>query len=1565
MRLRTLIVLVASVYTVCNCQQTNGEICSSKNIKNNVTNLRVLENCTVIEGHLKILLMFSTKPEDFRGLSFPKLTVVTDYLLLFRVYGLESLSDLFPNLTVIRGTNLFFNYALVLFEMLQLKEIGLHSLMNITRGAVRVEKNPDLCYLSTLDWSKILDSMEDNYIVANKNDRECGDICPGTAQGKTTCHLTTINGDFGERCWNQKHCQRTDRRGNITAEEVQNIPLCYDPTPYSGIMGYLDRRCSSVSGCYGGEAHKKGISLVDTCEVYSRRWRRPLNGYLPQPANTLVNVEGGSPVGSVKRNGFWIRTRLAWPARIRSQPRSAGEREKREERTTTFIGAADQRRIVTWNESVSEAVHLCPSSCKHRACSRDNQCCHEQCLGGCLEPNNTSKCVACRNYMHHNTCVDRCPPGYYTFKGWRCVNFSFCQELHNKCKQSKSDCHEYVIHDGACIPECPSGYTTVNSTTCHTNMRDVASKEPGGRKERGTNSSLGQARCVHKNNRRLSCVSDPSEKTSHSSLIASSVCHARLNCTPCDGLCPKVCMGQKTVDSVTAAQALRGCTVLNGSLIINIRGGNNIAAELEANLGQLEEITGYLTVRRSYALVSLSFLRKLRVIHGEAQEFGKYSFYAFDNQNLRQLWDWNKHNLTILQGRMFFHHNSKLCMSEIQRMEEVTGTKERQEKNDIASKTNGDQASCESQELKFTHIRTLSDKIIIKWEPFWPPDFRDLLGFMVLYKEAPYKNVTEFDGQDACGSNSWVIADVDPPPRSTDGKNQQEPGHLILPLKPWTQYAIMVKTQLSASDEHKVHGAKSKIVYVRTNATKPSVPLDPISSSNSSSQIILKWKTPNDPNGNITHYLVFCQQQPEASELYKFDYCQKGMKLPTRAPTQVDNEEEHKWNQTEEQGQAQQCCACPKTEKQLKKEAEESEYRKTFENYLHNEVFELRPSRQRRSLVGVANRTFSRLFTTPSSLLNGTATRSPEEEAEANKISFKVYGKESTVISSLRHFTSYQIEIHACNDPTDPSRCSMAAYVSARTMPEEKADDILGKVTYELSEYSVHIRWAEPKDPNGMIILYEVLYKRLGDTEELHHCVSRKNYIVDGGCKLRVVHPGNYTVRIRATSLAGNGSWTEPTHFYVQDLRVDPSNMLKIVIGPVICALLLLLMGGVGFFMFKKKQTEGPTGRLYTSPNPEYFSPDEVYEPDEWEVPREKVNLLRELGQGSFGMVYEGIGKDIIKGESQTRVAVKTVNESASLRERIEFLNEASVMKAFSCHHVVRLLGVVSKGQPTLVVMELMTRGDLKSFLRSLRPDSENNPGRPPPTLKEMIQMAAEIADGMAYLNAKKFVHRDLAARNCMVADDLTVKIGDFGMTRDIYETDYYRKGGKGLLPVRWMAPESLKDGVFTAHSDCWSFGVVLWEISTLAEQPYQGLSNEQVLKFVMDGGFLDRPENCADRVHSLMQMCWHYNPKMRPVFQEIIEMLREDLHPSFQEVSFFYSEENKPPETEEFDMDMENMESIPLDPSSYSQRESCLDGDEGSSVGLRGSYEEHVPYTHMNGKKNGRILSLPRSNPS
>ncbi|XP_067832934.1 insulin-like growth factor 1 receptor [Heptranchias perlo] len=377
------------------------------------------------------------------------------------------------------------------------------------------------------------------------------------------------------------------------------------------------------------------------------------------------------------------------------------------------------------------------------------------------------------------------------------------------------------------------------------------------------------------------------------------------------------------------------------------------------------------------------------------------------------------------------------------------------------------------------------------------------------------------------------------------------------------------------------------------------------------------------------------------------------------------------------------------------------------------------------------------------------------------------------------------------------------------------------------------------------------------------------------------------------------------------------------------------------------------------SVNPEYFNASDMYVADEWEVPRETITIIKELGQGSFGMVYEGMAKLVVKDEPQTRVALKTVNESASRRERIEFLKEASVMKAFDCYHVVRLLGVVSKGQPTLVIMELMARGDLKSHLRSLRLGTENNQGLNPPTLKDMMQMAGEIADGMAYLNAKKFVHRDLAARNCMVSEDLTVKIGDFGMTRDIYETDYYRKGGKGLLPVRWMSPESLKDGIFSPHTDVWSFGVVLWEIATLAEQPYQGMSNEQVLHFVMINGILDKPENCPDKLHELMQLCWQQNPKSRPTFIQILDQITDTLCPSFRDVSFFHAQENQLRESA-----TPRPPTLPPDSASppasgrQTRRNATRNEPEPTDSRCRG---DELGYCHLNGKA-GSVRTLPPS---
>lgn len=297
-----------------------------------------------------------------------------------------------------------------------------------------------------------------------------------------------------------------------------------------------------------------------------------------------------------------------------------------------------------------------------------------------------------------------------------------------------------------------------------------------------------------------------------------------------------------------------------------------------------------------------------------------------------------------------------------------------------------------------------------------------------------------------------------------------------------------------------------------------------------------------------------------------------------------------------------------------------------------------------------------------------------------------------------------------------------------------------------------------------------------------------------------------------------------------------------------------------------------------------------------------------------------------------------------------------------------------------------MENGDLRDYLRKCREDTTVKDKRPQPTKRQVDLMSSQIADGMAYLAAKKFVHRDLAARNCMVHSDLTVKIGDFGMTRDIYETDYYRlvdcqcrrverhiftpshasesprytalpfnydidpsfsacypslpsasslspstcpypasyrpnyvpvytpckicrKGNRGMLPVRWMAPESLKDGIFTTKSDVWAFGVVLWEIVTLGEQPYQGLTNEQVLKYVMRGGLQEAPEGCPADLFELMSLCWKWNDRDRPNFTDIIDRLNVD-DATFRETSFYLNEKTC------IEDNQSNDESAPLNPS-------------------------------------------------
>lgn len=285
------------------------------------------------------------------------------------------------------------------------------------------------------------------------------------------------------------------------------------------------------------------------------------------------------------------------------------------------------------------------------------------------------------------------------------------------------------------------------------------------------------------------------------------------------------------------------------------------------------------------------------------------------------------------------------------------------------------------------------------------------------------------------------------------------------------------------------------------------------------------------------------------------------------------------------------------------------------------------------------------------------------------------------------------------------------------------------------------------------------------------------------------------------------------------------------------------------------------------------------------ELKENQINILESLGTGQFGEVLlaETVGVSLKElglsdfddnREISVQVAIKRMKEGSDEKTRKSFEKEMKFMSQLDHINVLRLLGLNSSDQP-FMAMEYMENGDLSQFLRKHEFTSEHPPETPFGVSSPiLLSMAVQIATGMAYLASLNFIHRDLAIRNCLVGRNYQLKIADFGLSRNLYDSAYYRVKGRAKMPIRWMATECFY-GKFSEKSDIWAYGVAVWEIYTISrEPPYKELTDREVIDNAIKGSgrkLLARPDHCPQEVFDIIiKCCWPPNTKERATFEDV-----------------------------------------------------------------------------------------------
>lgn len=274
----------------------------------------------------------------------------------------------------------------------------------------------------------------------------------------------------------------------------------------------------------------------------------------------------------------------------------------------------------------------------------------------------------------------------------------------------------------------------------------------------------------------------------------------------------------------------------------------------------------------------------------------------------------------------------------------------------------------------------------------------------------------------------------------------------------------------------------------------------------------------------------------------------------------------------------------------------------------------------------------------------------------------------------------------------------------------------------------------------------------------------------------------------------------------------------------------------------------------------------------ELSVQRHRVRLQNAELEGTFGRVYRGLYTD--GNGKEEDVFVKTVTDQASAVQISVLLHEGLSLYGLNHKNVLTVQAVsVEQHVEPYILYPYNNNKNLKKFLQNCKTSESMSYTL---TTREIINMTLQIINGMQYLHRNRHLHKDVAARNCLINPELKIQIADNALSRDLFPGDYHCLGDNKNRPIKWMAVESLEYKKFSTASDIWSFGVLLWELLTLCQQPYADIDPFEISAYLQDGFRLTQPINCPDELFTVMACCWALAPNERPTFSQLSIFMNE-----------------------------------------------------------------------------------------